>query len=476
MAEASTSPVKAYVIGDEWDRTRALMFVDMLRRHEIDVYQLKNELHLDGDRYLPGSAFIIPTHQPQYRLIRGIFEKTFQFKDSLFYDITSWTMPLAFGLNYAALNSSRFQPAMLGEKAGSQSLSAVETKFNRSEYGYLVNWEPFYTPAALFQLQQAGVQVRVATNPFEMQLDGKRKNWPAGTLQIPVSLQKLTSGQLHDTLLALSRRFGLNVHPLQTGTVVSGSDMGSSRFAALIQPVIATIVGQGVNALDAGEFWHLMDQRFHIPVTQLEPGVFNRVDLSKYNTLVLVGGNYSELNKDKLKAWVQNGGLLILTEEAISWAAQNGIHTVIFKKLQPALDSTRSYPYSERSQLEGAQQMSGAIFKADVDLTHPLAYGYHKPYVSLFKANKVFMEKSRNPFATPFQYKGDPLQSGWVSSDNLAYVKYSAAVMVNTVGSGRVISIADNPNFRAFWLGGTKLMMNAIFFGKIIDAASGRVE
>jgi hypothetical protein len=29
---------------------------------------------------------------------------------------------------------------------------------------------------------------------------------------------------------------------------------------------------------------------------------------------------------------------------------------------------------------------------------------------------------------------------------------------------------------RGFWLGGSKLMMNAIFFGRIIDPASGRGE
>jgi hypothetical protein len=53
-------------------------------------------------------------------------------------------------------------------------------------------------------------------------------------------------------------------------------------------------------------------------------------------------------------------------------------------------------------------------------------------------------------------------------------VKNSAAVVVNVSGSGRIISIADNPNLRAFWLGGTKLMMNAIFFGRVIELASAR--
>ena len=86
------------------------------------------------------------------------------------------------------------------------------------------------------------------------------------------------------------------------------------------------------------------------------------------------------------------------------------------------------------------------------------------------------MEKSKNPYATPYYYGDNPLQSGWVSKENLDAIKNSAAVVVNTVGNGRVISIADNPNFRAFWLGGAKLFMNAIFFGRIVDAASGRTE
>jgi hypothetical protein len=35
----------------------------------------------------------------------------------------------------------------------------------------------------------------------------------------------------------------------------------------------------------------------------------------------------------------------------------------------------------------------------------------------------------------------------------------SGAVIADIIGNGRVIHIADNPNFRAFWLVGTKLFM-----------------
>ena len=214
----------------------------------------------------------------------------------------------------------------------------------------------------------------------------------------------------------------------------------------------------------------------NIPASHLEPAIFNRADIDKYNTLIMVGGSYNELNKEKLKSWVQGGGVLILTEEAISWAAQNGISNVSFRKAKSPTDSLQKLFYVDREQLDGAQQVSSAIFGAEVDLSHPLAYGYTQKTVSLFKANKVFMEKSKNPYATPFYYGSKPLQSGWVSKENADAIKNSAAVIVNTVGNGRVINIADNPNFRAFWLGGTKLFMNAIFFGRVIDGASGRAE
>jgi hypothetical protein len=131
------------------------------------------------------------------------------------------------------------------------------------------------------------------------------------------------------------------------------------------------ITGNGVNALDAGEIWHLLDQRFEIPVSHLEPYVFNRADLSRYNTLIMVSGEYNELNKEKLKSWVQAGGTLILTEEAVSWASQNGISSVVLKKTKP-VDSLKLLSYADREQMEGAQRMSGSIFRAEADLSHPL--------------------------------------------------------------------------------------------------------
>lgn len=415
---------------------------------------------------------MVSLNQPQHSLIRAIFEKTLEYKDSLFYDITAWTFPLAFGLPYRELTGS----FTMGEKVKELPMPKRKVEGGKSEYAYLIEWSELYSPAALNELLKAGLIVKAATNKFETTVSEGNKKFECGTLMIPVSMQKESSETVAVMVNAMVEKYRLKAYAVSSGQVNAGSDLGSSRFAVLQQPKIAMITGPGVNATDAGEIWHLLDQRMNITASHLEPSVFNRVDISKYNTLIMVGGNYPDISKEKLKAWVQSGGTLILTEEGVNWSAQAGISDVKFKRVKSPVDSMQKLRYADREQIDGAQRMSGVILGAEPDLTHPLAYGYNQKTVSLFKGNRVFMEKSKNPYATPFYYGANPLQSGWLSKENKDAIKNSAAVVVNTVGSGRVINIADNPNFRAFWLGGSKLFMNAIFFGRIIDAASARSE
>jgi Zinc carboxypeptidase len=456
---------KVYVFGDKKDRSKTALFVQMLQRHQIAVHQLGNGFKEAG--FEKGSAYIVPLSQPQSTLIKTIFDKQTEYKDSLFYDITSWTMPLAFGLPYKEVENAGQDN--YGEKLADIAAPKGEVEGGKSDYAYLFEWNELYATKALYQLQQAGLITKVATSKFEIAANGIVKSFNYGTILIPVQMQAAGSDKVYEWVKAAAETNGLKVYAIQSGNAISGTDLGSSKFVALTKPSIAMLVGPGVNATDAGEVWHLLDQRMNMPATHLETAMFNRANLNKYNTIIMVGGGYTDLNKEKLKAWVQAGGNLVLTEEAVTWAAENGISTVSFKKAKPAVDSGQRLAYEVRDEISGAQQMSGAIFSAEADLTHPLAYGFSSKMVSLFKANNTYMEKSKNAFATPFYYGAQPLLSGWISRQNAEAVKNTAAVIVNILGSGRVINIADNPNFRAFWLGSSKLMLNAVFFGKVID-------
>jgi hypothetical protein len=474
QTEAASAQVKGYVFGSPRDKSKTTLFIDMLRRQQIDVYELNTPLRADGFSFEKGSAFVVPANQNQYKVIRAIFDKTLSYKDSLFYDITAWTLPLAFGLPYAELNATRFSNSLLGNKVDKAIAPTGTVAGDKSNYAYLFEWDEYYAPRALYALQEAGIITRASAGIFEIPVDNGTHTFNYGTICIPVKAQTMDADKLYDLVKTTVEQNGITAYALQTGNAINGSDLGSWKMRPVAQPFIAMLTGTGVNATDAGEIWYLLDQQFNIPSTHLEVPTFNRCDLNKYNTLIMVGGTYNNLDKEKLHSWIQAGGTFIVTEEAVQWAAQNGFTNVTFKK--PKEDTAKQVTYAEREYRTGAQKMNGAIFRAAIDLSHPLAYGYNYPFVDLFKANAVFPERNKNPYSNPLVYGDKPLQSGFVTKENYEAIKNSAAVLVNTLGNGRVISIADNPNFRAFWLGGTKLFMNSIFFGRIIEPGSGRNE
>lgn len=474
--DAAASPEKAFVFGDAMDTKRGNILATMLTRHGVDVFALNNDINAGGNSYKKGKAFIVPVPANQYKLVRTVFDKQLQFSDSLFYDVTTWTMPMAFGLPYTGLTAAAFQNNLLGEKVTLNATQKGIVEAGASNYGYLLDWRSFDAPKALWQLQQQGVEVKVAGNEMTFDMNGKTQTFPRGTIVIPIQMQKLSSAQLTTIVQAVSNENAVTFTPLATGNVVAGSDLGSRYMQKVAKPSIAMLVGTGVSATDAGEVWHLLDQRMDMPATHLDLTQFNRADISRYNTIIMVSGVYNAINKEKLKAWVDGGGVLVASEDAVSWLNDNGLVKLEMKKVTSATDSLTKSRYSDKEQIDGAQRMNGAIFRADIDVTHPLCYGYQQPFIDLFKTNSVFIKTPQNLYATPVKYGPAPLQSGYITRQNYQALKNAASVVVQTSGNGRIIMMADNPNFRAFWLGSTKLFMNAIFFGRNIDAGSARGE
>jgi len=213
-------------------------------------------------------------------------------------------------------------------------------------------------------------------------------------------------------------------------------------------------------------------------ITLMEVNRFARSDLKRYNTIILVNGSYSRIgNVSKLKNWVKDGGNLIVIRGAVNWAKSNGLANVQYKssKKKNKKSNTRR-PYNKRSSDRGAQVIGGAIFEAEADLSHPLCYGYRSTRIPIFRRGTLFMDMGKNPYSTPLVYTKDPLLSGYISKENLALIKNSASTLVNRMGSGQVICMADNPNFRAFWYGTNKLFANAIFFGSTIHSQAMESE
>ncbi len=469
IQQANASPIKGYVFGDKNDKAKTYHFLEMLERHQVEIYELKGKIIADNQEFESGSAFIIPTNQPQYRLITTIFQKELKFKDSLFYDVSAWTMPLAFNLPYAELKS--LNNAIVGNKISQAVFPTGEVVGGKSEYAYLFEWNEYYAPKLLYEVLNNQLIAKVATDPFEIATANGSMKFDYGTIMIPVKNQPKNENEIYQLIEKHAKINGIKVYAVKTGLVSDGIDLGSNNFSILEKPKVAMLVGTGVAPSDAGEIWHLADQRFGLPITMIDVNNLNSANIDKYNSLIIVSGNYGSINRDKIKTWVQNGGTLVLFETAIEWGA-NGLVNINLKRGKT--DSIKVARYADLENNLGAQEMGGSIFQAKVDLTHPLLYGYQTSTLSFFKANSVYMQRNANPYSTPAQYTANPLQSGYISKANAEMIKNAAAINVNSLGRGRVISIDNDLNFRAFWYGGTKLFMNTLFFGKVIDARSAR--
>jgi hypothetical protein len=219
----------------------------------------------------------------------------------------------------------------------------------------------------------------------------------------------------------------------------------------------------------------------NIRVTALPVDVLNRSAISRYNTLVMPPGNYGGLTdatKEKIKTWVQNGGVLIGFDNTLSWLTNVGLGKFDMKPSSTSADSQpKNLParaYADIEEYRGAQNSPGAIFEASVDLTHPLLYGYSNSKMYFFKDNNLFLEKSKNQYANPITYGSNPLVSGYISKQNYDRLKGSSMLGISAVGRGRVIGFTENLNFRSFWLGTNKLFLNAVFYGNFINEASSR--
>lgn len=469
LEEASNDGEKVYLIGSR-DRMRTYHLGELIDRHDIEVYHVKGGTTINNIRYSEDELLAIPLEQPQYRLIKAMFERRTSFQDSLFYDISTWTLPLAFGVDYRA--------------GGSRDLALLESRFSKEDipvgnvtgpsnpYAYIFEWHEYYSPKMLYTLLSAGYKVQVAHASF----NSGGETFKRGSLVVPVSVQPDEADSIHQLMEKLASSNSIHVFATSTGLDYAGKSLGSPTFSVLKEPKIAMLVDNGVRSYDAGEIWHLLDQRYNIPMTLLPVDLVNRADLDRYNTLIMVSGNYGSINEqgqERLKRWVQDGGTIVAFGSALRFL--NGAGLGSFTTInQDEKDSLQQKRYADLSETSGAQEIGGAIFNARVDLTHPLLYGYYHETMPLFKNDELFLTPSKNPFANPIMFTVDPLLSGYISDPNLDMLQNSSAAGIHAMGQGRIIGFNTNLNFRAFWYGTNKVFLNALFFGREINSRAAR--
>lgn len=450
--EASAEKNKAIIFGDAKDASKTYHLAEILKRHNIKFHELKEDLKLSGKTYKKGFSYIVPKNQKNTRLINAMFEKRTAFQDSLFYDVSAWTLPLAFGLDY----SENASIANAGNAV--EDLKLKDGKVSRkSNYAYLMEWHDYYAPKALSTILNKGLRAKVGMKKFTI----GGKDYDYGTVMIPAKNQNLTPEEIYSFLQKTAEESHVDFDAVGTGLTSQGIDLGSNQFRSLEQPKVAMLVGSGIRSYDAGEMWHLFDQRYDMNLTKIDVSNLQRSDLSRYNTIIIPSGSPDTSAVKQLKSWVKAGGQIIGYRNAINWLKRHKFIDLKTKKIER---TAKDVSFEQRRNYGGAQVIGGAIFKAEIDRSHPINFGYKNDIIAIFRNTTIYLQPDKQSYNNPIQYTKNPLLSGYISKSNLDSLASTVPFKSKRMGRGKVTVFTDNTNFRAFWYGTNKLLMNAVFF------------
>lgn len=448
---------KAIIFGDEKDAVKTYHLAAVLKRHKIKIHELKEDFSSKGKKFKKGYSYVVPMNQKNNRLVKAMFDVRTTFKDSLFYDVSAWTFNHAFGVDFSdniSLSKAGKEVIQLKKREGSIR--------NRSNIGYLFSWNEYEAPKALNGILTKGLRVKVAMKQFK----NENESFDYGTIFIPTQNQKLSELELFDFLNKIAVENHIEIKGTSTG-LNEGIDLGSRNFRAVKPQKVAMLVGNGITSYDAGEIWHLLDQRFNMKVTKLDVSYSARVNLNKYTTIIVPNSSYIDGNLEgKLKTWVRNGGVLIGYRNTVNWLSKKKFINLNFNRTN--ISKVENVSFENRSLKTGAQVIGGAIFEAKIDRSHPINFGYKNDKIALFRNTRQFIQADVKSYKNPIQYTDKPLLSGYISKENLNELKNTVPFKVERLGAGSVIVFTDNTNFRGFWFGTNKLLMNSIFFGRIM--------
>ena len=469
--EAAKNPIQGYVFNSRGRKAIEYYFLKNMEHHRIDVYKLKKNATIDGKQFSSEDSYIIPMNQKYYAKIKSIWENMTEFSDSLFYDISTWTFPHAFNLQYA---STSHTAGLIGNKVSQAAFQPGGILGGQAKYAYVFENKELFSHNLMADLLRKGIYVRISKRPFHYTENGKTQRFGYGTAIVQLQNQPVSESELYQLIKESAERNGIEVHAFHTG-LMDDLDFGTPNNKLIQLPKVAMLVGRGMGISDSGEIWHMLDRRFGIPPTLIEFSTLHSRDLSMYNVIILANGSPAEtLAPDalaKLKEWTNNGGTLIATGNA--YRLTNKAKITDFKLLSSEKEDEKSRgnasieyrPY--HSTEKASAGIDGVIFNCTLDITSPLGYGYSHPEVAVLKNGATVMDFSQIKGNSPMHYTKQPYLSGCVSPKNINRIANSPAALVTKSGKGNVIWFADDLNYRSYWFGGTKIFMNAIYFGQL---------
>lgn len=450
----------AWLIDGRASPERGAELVALLERHGIRVHELAGPVEAEGRRFSPGAAWVAPVGQPQGRLLDAVMERTREVPDSIFYDVSAWTLPLAHDID--AVRVGNLARARLGEATSARSREEAAPATERGGVGWLLPWGERSAARALARWLEAGLEARVVADSFRARTERGDLAFPAGTIFLsgpsrPGPAVAIDVSAVLDSVVAVD---GAAPVAALSAATPSGPDLGGPSALVLARPRVALLVGAGIPVGRSGEVWHLLSLETGIPVSRIEAERIDDADLERYDVLIVPGGSPGASATAALAERVRAGARLLVLGSAVSWAVREGWLELEERPFD--LDSlATSRSWSDLSRFRAAQSVPGTILELRLDPTHPMAWGIG-PRLPVMVSNGPFFGPSPSPGVTIGRFSDPPVLSGWLSRARAEQAAGAAAVTVARLGRGRVVGIHADPAFRAAWPGTARLVWNAV--------------
>ncbi|WP_286353573.1 M14 family zinc carboxypeptidase [Geothrix oryzae] len=470
--------------GEDPGRTRAL--ADLLARNGIEVLRTRADLPTTGleaigltkAAALPAGSYLVPLDQPRGALAQALLEGEAHMGPKPTYDITAWSLPLAF---HVPAWHAKARPRV----ATSPLAADAESPLAEAAWGYLIPAGHEGAERTLAALLQEGFKATALAEPATL----KERQFGAGTVVLP---NRTNPPALRARLQALA---AANRHPVagvDSAQMTTGPDLGSNRSLILRAPRIAVLMDRPANPMAFGAVAHTLIES-GLPFVQLRADRLGATSLARFTHLVVVddgaqGKAWQQLLGEggaaKLKAWVQEGGSLLAFQGGAVYAsraglAQAGFHFLAktaeearLKEKDPKREAPKAdpaelvRPWDKREERALEESIPGAFLKAQVDGSHPLAWGLHaEAGGAVLDTSDPILELSPGG-ENPIHYAKEDLKvSGLVPKALEAKLQQTAYALRERLGQGAVILVAGDPVFRGQTPFTRRLLHNAIFFG-----------
>ena len=469
--KAQSNPVgfKSYVIKTAGDEGKVKALADLLTKNKIRFGYAGKASNTQGFSYLTqkdesfkvdAEDLVVSAYQPNSTMLKIFFEVKPMLEDSVTYDITSWCIPLAYGVKCYGLKD-RINP--VAKPAAATAAVAVG-----KPYAYIATWRSAEDAKFLAAVLKKKIKARAAEKPFQI---GAQK-YGAGTIVLTRAGNENLGDDFDKVIVENAARLGVKIQSVASGAVTDGSDFGSDFVLILKTPRVALLAGEGTSNLSVGEVWHYFEQELNYPITLIDPagrsgGV---IPFSKIDVLVVpqsFGTVLKESQMPELKAWLRQGGKLILLESATAILADKegfGLKTKKDdKKSDKKADADSVKIYANRERDAVSEETPGSIYKFKIDNTHPLGFGYPDYYHALVN-NAYNYELLKEGWNVGYTKKEkESYVAGFVGKAAKEKLNNTLMFGVEDFGRGKIVYLANNPMFRGFWYNGKLLFSNAIF-------------